>query len=142
MRRILFTMAALSLAPLSAPAGDLSPGLWEISMETRVPATPEFAPPPVRRTQCLHTEDARDPTSLLGEISTAGATGCSYSEKTYSGNTFSFVMQCSGTYALQSRGQVTYTAETAEGRITSTANLGGAAVQTENTLSARRVGGC
>ena len=143
MRRMLLTMTALLLTPLSAAAGDLSPGLWEISMETRVPASPDFAPPPFHRTQCLRSEDARDPTSLLGDISTAGATGCSYSDKTYSGNTFSFTMQCSGTYGLQSRGQVSYSAETVEGRITSTANLGGgAAVQTENTLSARRIGGC
>ena len=123
-------------------AADVSPGSWEITMETRVPAEPGFAPPPFQITQCLTDADARDPSRVLGGVSNPGASGCSYSDKSYSGNTFSFSMQCAGTYEIKASGRVSFTADTMQGMIDSTANVGGKPVQTQNKISARRVGGC
>ena len=134
---ITFTFAS----PL-ALAADVSPGSWEITMETRVPAEPGFAPPPFQITQCLTDADARDPSRVLGGVSNPGASSCNYSDKSYSGNTFSFSMQCAGTYEIKASGRVSFTADTMQGMIDSTANVGGKPVQTQNKISARRVGGC
>ena len=123
-------------------AADVSPGSWEITMETRVPAEPGFAPPPFQITQCLTDADARDPSRVLGGVSNPGASGCSYSDKSYSGNTFSFSMQCAGTYEIKASGRVSFTADTMQGMIDSTASVGGKPVQTQNKISARRLGGC
>src|SRR5712692_1580097 len=117
--------AAIGLASTLALAADVSPGSWEITMETRVPAEPGFAPPPFQITQCLTDADARDPSRVLGGVSNPGATGCSYSDQSYSGNTFSFSMQCSGSYGINASGRVSFTADTMQGTIDSTAQVGG-----------------
>ena len=51
-------------------------------------------------------------------------------------------MQCAGTYEIKASGRVSFTADTMQGMIDSTANLGGKPVQTQNKISARRLGGC
>ena len=136
------TLFVIGLASTVALAADVSPGSWEITMETRVPAEPGFAPPPFQITQCLTDADARDPSRVLGGVSNPGATGCNYSDKGYSGNTFTFSMQCTGTYEIKASGRVSFTADTMQGMIDSTANVGGKPVQTQNKISARRLGGC
>jgi len=79
---------------------------------------------------------------VLGGVSNPGASGCNYSDKSYSGNTFSFSMQCAGTYEIKASGRVSFTAETMQGMIDSTANFGGKPVRTQNKISARRLGNC
>jgi hypothetical protein len=136
------TLLLIAFASPLALAADVSPGSWEITMETRVPAEPGFAPPPFSLTQCLTDADARDPSRVLGGVSNPGATGCTYTDKNYAGNTFSFSMQCAGTYAIKATGRVSFTADTMDGTIMSTASVGGKPVETQHTLSARRLGNC
>jgi hypothetical protein len=144
MRSLIIAMAS-SAAAVAAPgslAADVSPGLWEITMETRVAAAPGFTPAPYRLTQCLSAEDARDPGRVLGQIANPGASGCAYTGRDYSGNSLSFTLQCSGAFAIQSRGQVAFTANSMDGSIAATADVGGASVETQNKVSARRIGDC
>ena len=136
------TLLALILISTAALADDISPGAWQISMETRVPSEPGFAPPPFSITKCLTADDARDPSRVLGGVSNPGATGCRYTDKSYSGNTFSFAMQCEGSYGIKASGQVSFTASTMDGTIESTANVAGKPVLTQNKLTARRLGNC
>src|SRR2546426_7683804 len=136
------TLLLMTFASSLVLAADVSPGSWEITMETRVPAEPGFAPPPFQITQCLTEADARDPSRVLGGVSNPGASGCSYSDKSYSGNTFSFSMQCAGNYAIKATGRVSFTTDTMQGMIDSTAKVAGKPVQTQNKISARRLGGC
>src|SRR5260221_9558432 len=136
------TLAVISLASTAALAADISPGAWEISMETRVPAEPGFAPAAFSTRQCLTDADARDPSRVLGGMSNPGASGCNYTDRSYSGNTFSFAMQCEGNFAIKASGRVSYTADTMNGVIESTATVAGKPVQTQNKLSARRLGSC
>jgi hypothetical protein len=136
------TLLLIAFASPLALAADVSPGSWEITMETRVPAEPGFAPPPFSLTQCLTDADARDPSRVLGGVSNPGATGCTYTDKNYAGNTFSFSMQCAGTYAIKATGRVSFTADTMDGTIMSTASVGGKPVETQNKISARRLGNC
>jgi len=139
---LVIASSAAAIAASSSFAADVSPGLWEITMETRVASAPGFAPAPFQLTQCLTAEDAREPARLLGQISNPGASGCAYSERSYSGNSLSFTMQCAGSYGIASRGQIAFTADTMNGSITATANVGGSSVETQNKVSARRIGAC
>ncbi len=139
---IAIASSVAAVAATWALAADVSPGLWEITMETRAASAPGFAPAPFHLTQCLTAEDARDPGRLLGQIANPGATDCTYTERTYSGNSLSFAMQCAGGFAIASRGQVAFSAETMEGSIAATANVGGTRVETQNKISAHRVGAC
>jgi hypothetical protein len=144
MRDSLIGLAILSGAafPGALLADDLSPGLWEITMETRIDASPEFAPQPVRLTQCLKDADARDPGRLLGGLSNPGASDCAFSDERYTGNRFQFAMRCGGSLGLQTQGDVSFTPTTMDGSITSTATVNGQAIRFRNTVSARRLGDC
>ena len=135
---------ALHAALLCAPgaAADMSPGIWEIMVETRFAAQPGYTPEPVRLEQCLTAADTRDPSALLGGMSNTGASGCTYSNKSYSGNTFRFSMQCSGSFAIQSQGEISFTADSMNGTISAIADVGGQKTELGSKVSARRIGGC
>jgi len=135
-------MALLALPVAAAVAEDIAPGLWEISLETSVSAVPGFAPGPLKVTQCLTAADARDPSRVLGGVANPGATGCTYSDRSYSGNTFRFSMQCAGAFAIVSRGEVTFSAASMQGTIAASASVNGEKLETTNKISARRLGGC
>ena len=136
------TLLALIFMSTAALADDISPGSWQIMMETRVPAEPGFAPPAFQLTQCLTAEDARDPSRVLGGVSNPGASGCNYTDKSYSGNTFTFAMTCGGGYGIKASGRIAFTANSMDGTIQSTANVAGKPVETQNKISARRLGSC
>jgi uncharacterized protein DUF3617 len=138
------TMVALQAAACSAPglAADMSPGLWEITLESRAASQPGFAPEPFRITQCFSAADSMDPSKVLGGIANPGASGCTYSNKAYSDNTFRFSMQCAGSFALQSQGEVSFSADAMSGTITAVANVGAEKIELSNKVSARRLGGC
>ena len=137
-------LAALLAAafPACGLAADLSPGLWEITLETRVAAQPGFTPEPFRLKQCLTAADAKDPSALLGGLANPGASGCSYSDKSYSGNTFRFTMQCAGSLGIRSHGEVTFSADSMNGTVSASANVGGEKTELSNRISGRRLGGC
>ena len=136
------TLLALMFMSTIAFADDISPGSWQITMETRVPAEPGFAPPAFQLTQCLTAQDARDPSRVLGGVSNPGASGCNYTDKSYSGNTFTFAMTCGGGYGIKASGRIAFTANSMDGTIQSTATVAGKPVETQNKISARRLGSC
>lgn len=143
--RAFWMAAAVPLAIAFSPravATDLSPGLWEITLETRVAAEPGFTPEPVRLQQCLTAADARDPSALLGGLANPGASGCSYSGKSYSGSMFRFSMRCAGSFGVKARGEVTFSADAMTGTISAIAAVGGKKTELSNKISARRIGGC
>jgi len=139
--RFLFALAA-AMALTPAYGEDVSPGLWEITMESRVAAAPAWAPSPFSLRQCLTANDARDPSGLVRSLSVPGATGCDYTERNYSGNTFRFVLDCSGSYGIKSRGSVTFDTNSFSGEITATGNLGGQTTEFQSKVSGKRIGDC
>jgi hypothetical protein len=142
MHKALFA-AALALAAPIAFAQDVSPGLWEITMETRVPADAGFQPPPYKMTQCLTAADAKDPGQLFSVMGNPGASNCRYQDRNYHGNSnFTFAMTCQGTYQLRSKGEVNFTKDSMDGNVSAVASIGDKDVETQNKLTARRVGGC
>ncbi|MFA7269389.1 MAG: DUF3617 family protein [Sterolibacterium sp.] len=134
--------AMLAVTPATAFAEDLSPGLWEITLETRVPSAEGYTLAPNRITQCLTASDARDPSAMIGPLSTQGATGCGYTSKSYTGGNFRFAMECKGSFELKTRGDISFSANGMNGTITATGNLGGKTTEFENKISARRLGNC
>ncbi len=142
MRYTAIMLAMLATATPAALAADIQPGLWEIVMDTRVPASPDFAPAPETMQQCLTAQDARDPSRVLGGAANPGASDCTYTEKSFAGGMFRFKMQCAGSFGIQARGEITYSATTMSGTIVSTANMMGQTTELHSKVSARRVGGC
>lgn len=136
---------AISLGCIvTAPAGhaaDISPGLWEFAITLVSGAPGGAAPPPFKSTQCYSAEDARDPSRLLGKATNPGA-DCKYVDRNYSGNTFTFRMQCTGALAMESSGRIDFSAEKMEGVIDSKATMMGQGIEMQNKLTARRVGAC
>lgn len=139
--RMLFALTAV-MAATTAFADDLSPGLWEITLESRVGAAPAWAPAPFTLSQCLTANDARDPSKLIGSISTPGAAGCNYTERNYSGSTFRFALECPGAFRIKSRGSVTFGATRFGGEITATGNVAGQTTEFQNRVSGTRTGDC
>lgn len=125
------------LAPASF-AADIQPGLWELVVGSNVAG---FSPEPVTMTQCLTELDAQDPARVLGGVANPGATDCMYTETSFAGNVFRFRMQCAGSFGIQARGEIAYTATSMDGSIITTSDM---AEQTEmqSRIAARRLGGC
>ncbi len=144
MRSPWVTLITIGASALCTPAqaADLSPGLWEITLETQTARLPGFPREPFRLTQCLTEADAKDPSALLGGLANPGASGCTYTDKAYSGNTFRFTMQCAGSFAIRSQGEVRFTADTMKGTINTVADVGAEKLKLGNKISARRLGGC
>ncbi len=132
----------LIIAASAASAADLNPGLWEITMVTRAPQQAGWTPEPFSLSQCVTAQDARDPSRLIGAYANPGATGCSYTEKSYTGSTFRFAMQCGGTFSIDSRGSVTFSPDSFNGTIAVKANLAGQPTEVQNQISGKRLGGC
>lgn len=136
-------MLALAVS-MSAPAfaEDIQPGLWELTLEARVAASPEFAPAPYSVNECLTAQDAQDPSRVLAGVANSGASDCTYTDKNFSGNTFRFKMQCAGSLGMKTQGEIIYSATSMEGSILSTANLMGQTTEIQSKFKARRLGEC
>jgi len=130
-----------TMAPASF-AADIQSGLWELVVESRVAAAPDFSPEPVTIKQCLTEQDAQDPSRVLGGLTNPGATDCTYTEKSFSGNVFHFKMQCAGSFGIHASGEVAYSATSINGCITSMANMAGQATTLQSRITARRLGAC
>lgn len=142
MRTALITSILLSLTAPGASAADIAPGNWALSVETRAAASPDFAPAPYTVNQCLTEQDGHDPSRLLGGMANPGASDCTYTEKSFSGSTFRFKMICAGSFGIQSSGEISYSATTMEGNITSVAKVLGQAAELQTKISAQRLGDC
>jgi hypothetical protein len=140
-RIVTVALCAVALTSV-ARAEDIAPGLWELSLEARVDAEPDFQPGPMTLNQCVTADDARDPSKILGPLASAGASGCSYSEKRYAGQEFRFTMHCSGTLELKTTGEVTFSATMLRGMITTSSVIDGKKVEFKSALVGRRLGDC
>ena len=137
LRHILALM--LTIPAICSAQTSIAPGLWQITVQSSSAAV---AMPPIQANQCLTAADAADPSKLLGSVANPGASGCSYSNRTYTGNTFSFAMTCEGTLVIKASGSVSFTATSLSGAIDTSANISGQPVDMKNVISAQRVGEC
>jgi hypothetical protein len=136
----------LCLALLGVPVGALAdeplPGLWELTLETRVPAEPGFEAPPQTISQCLTEADARDPSKVLGPLASSGGSDCRYTQSGYQGNVFRFVLQCASPLPLKTTGNVSFSASSVQGTMETSSTVDGRSVEFASKLSGRRLGDC
>ncbi len=142
MRPISTLVMLSTLVVPSSFAADISPGKWVLSIETRVAASPDFAPQPYTLNQCLNQQDAQDPSCVLGGMANPGASDCTYTEKSFSGSTFRFKMHCAGSFGIQASGEISYTSTTMDGNIVSTATVLGQQAEFQMKVSGHRLGDC
>ena len=136
-------LAALSLILLFniAQAEDIRPGLWKITSESSVEASPDWKSQPFELTQCLTESDAKNPAGLLLGMGSPGATGCDFPGNQYSSNGMKFEVSCTGTLGIKGHGEVTYTATTLDGFLD--VNLGGTdKIDMRNKIHASYLGIC
>lgn len=137
MQKILMA-CLLPLALADAWAGDVQPGLWRISLSMSAAGTDQVFGP-FEKTQCFTEADARDPGKLFADI---GGT-CSYGNKNYQGNHFSFTIQCGGALPMMGSGSVDYSATSFQGELNLKANIPDTGnVETKSRVSGSRIGGC
>jgi hypothetical protein len=129
----------LAIPVICSAQTTISPGLWQISVQLNTDAVARL---PVTLNQCLTAADATDPSKLLGSIANPGASGCTYTNRSYFGNTFSFSMTCGGTLGITATGNVTFTGTTMSGTINTNANINGQPVEMKNVIVATRVVDC
>ena len=137
MRR-LNALLLLALTAFSVHAAEPRPGLWNI--EATVSADGAAKPiGPFYRQQCFSAEDIRSPEQLLTDI---GAQDCSYGDKKYVGDRFTFSISCQGALPMSGTGSIVYGTDTVQADANIVADLQGLSVATTSTVKGKRVGDC
>ena len=127
---------AIVLALLScSAAAEVQPGSWELSLVSVMTGQPK--PAAVTQTRCLTTNDARDPSSVLGG---AKSGTCNFTNKHDSGTVFTFDVSCTGALPMKGKGTVTYTQSTMQADLDLSADDGKFGMRT--FVSGRRLGPC
>lgn len=142
-KSIVFALLSIALSAYlgRAQAEDIRPGLWKISMESAVAATPEWKPQAFELTQCLTEADAENPAQLLLGMGSPGATGCEFPKRDYAGNSLRFDVSCAGFLGIKGNGELTYTATVLDGVLN--VNLGEAEkIVMQNKIHAVYLGEC
>lgn len=137
MRR-LNALLLLALTAFGAQAAQPRPGLWNI--EATVSADGAAKPiGPFYRQQCFTAEDIRSPEQLLTDI---GAQDCSYGDKKYVGDRFTFSISCQGALPMSGTGSIVYGTDTVQADANIVADLQGLSVATTSNVKGKRVGDC
>lgn len=142
MRFNIILLVLLMTIAQASFAADIQPGLWKLTMETQVAASPDLSPAPYTTSQCLTEQDAQDPSRVFGSAANPGVSDCTFTEKQFFGSTFRFQMQCADTPGMKTRGEINYTTTTMEANIVSTGNWMGQTTEIQSKVTARRLGGC
>ncbi len=133
-----YAFLLLALAACSVQAAQPRPGLWNI--EATVSADGSAKPMgPFYRQQCFSEEDIRSPEQLLTDI---GAQDCSYGDKKYVGDRFTFSISCQGALPMSGTGSILYGTDTVQADANIVADLQGLSVATTSTVKGKRVGDC
>lgn len=133
-----FLLMLLVLMMQSIQAAEPKAGLWELSVTTSIVGSEQLFGP-YHRSQCLAAEDVRNPEKLLADT---GAAECSYGDRKFQGDTFSFSVSCGGALPMSGSGKVTYDSNQFTGEIDITADLQGIEVLTQSQVSGARTGDC
>lgn len=133
--------AALWMA--AACADDIQPGLWKITLNAGVAASPDWRPDPFALTQCLSESDARDPARLFAGMGGAGVADCDFLNKNQSGGNLSFDIRCGGALGIAGHGDMRFSATAVEGTLTVLMGEAGAEkVEMRSQIHAAYLGAC
>lgn len=143
--QVLTAIALIAAGMTGAVAEEIQPGLWRITLESRVAATPDWNPEPFQLTQCLTEQDAQRPERLLAGLSASGVSGCAFSNRHASARGLNFDLDCGGDPKITGHGEVEFTATRLEGflnvRFAASAD-GAEPVAMQNRMQAVYLGHC
>ena len=132
MRRTVLFLALVA----GAARADVQEGNWELTLTASIEGMPGNMAP-MTQTKCITREDARDPSRLIG----AGA-GCQFSNKRDTGSEITFDVVCTGQVPMSGSGAVRYSAQSFDGTMQITADMGNQKVMTRSQVVGRRLGAC
>ena len=128
----------LFLAFIAAPAlADIGEGNWEMEITMAMPGAPQGGQP-MKQSQCLRAEEAKDPSRLFGS---PGA-GCQFVDRQDTGSSYRFNIVCSGPTQVTGTGEMNYSHDSLDGQIVLNMAQGEQKVETRTTIKARRTGPC
>jgi hypothetical protein len=139
------TAMALMGTGMGAVAEEVQPGLWRITLESRVAATPDWNPEPFQLTQCLTEQDAQQPERLLTGLGASGVSGCEFSNRQASAQHLNFDLHCGGDLKIKGHGEVDFTATRLEGFLNvrfAAGEDGAETVDMQNRMQAVYLGNC
>ena len=108
--------------------------LWEVTMKMEMPGMPMAMPAQVHRV-CVSKN--RKDEDLIPKRE-----NCKVLESSKSGNKLTYKMACTGEDAMTATGEMTYAANSYEGRTRMTTKSGGDTVSMQQTFAGKRVGDC
>jgi len=128
---ILVTTATVAFAGSEL---NMQEGQWEITTKMEIPSMP-MDMPPMKHTQCLKKKDAVPQSSQAGQE-------CTISQTRITGNTVTWVMQCSGGPGGDTKGNgtITYNGSIMKGTIKMTDTQ--SKMEMTSHLTGRRIGEC
>lgn len=134
----LLALCGMGLCSLAAWAEEPQEGLWDLSVSMSVAGGgPTMGP--FNRTQCFTQADTRNPEKLFAEI---GAE-CSYGDRHYQGNRFSFTIQCGGAIPMNGSGTVEFSGSHFQGEMLLNASIPSAGpLETRSQVAGTRRGPC
>jgi Protein of unknown function (DUF3617) len=132
-------LALLAALPLAARA-DILPGEWDIATTVSLLGQPGSIGP-MHQTQCLDAAQAANPAALFGPLSGAAA-GCSLSDKRDNGASLTFRLTCTGAFAADGSGTVSYGPDRMDGDLQLHSSIAGQQFDTRSHVAAHRTGPC
>jgi hypothetical protein len=139
------TAIALIATGADAVAEEIQPGLWRITLESRVAATPNWNPDPFQHTQCLTEQDAQHPDQLLSSMATPGVSGCEFLNRQASAQHLNFDLRCGGELEIKGHGEVDFTATRLDGFLNvhfAAREDGAETIDMQNRIQAVYLGNC
>ena len=133
-RNIGFVVVVASLASSSGVRAQGVDQLWEVTMKMEVPGMPMAMPAQVRRVCVARNHKDED---LIPKRD-----GCRLLDSRKAGNTISYTMACTGAEPMNIAGEMTYAADSYEGRMRMTTSQGGQPMEMAQTFTGKRVGAC
>lgn len=138
MLRLILVVSLLQAVASPVHAGDASPGLWRITLNmTAAGMDNELGP--YTRTQCLTQADVQNPEMLFAEMGGS----CTFADKHYHANHFTFFVQCIGVVPMQGEGDVSFGPESFEGNLSIQAEVPDMGLlKTKSRMTGSRLGDC
>ena len=136
--RLTWLACLLQMAVTPVYADDVRPGLWSITLSmTAAGLDSELGP--YTKTQCFTEADARNPDKLFTEMGGS----CTYGDKNYRGNHFTFTVQCGGIVPMQGTGEVSFGETSFDGTLAIQAKMPEMGqVKTTSRVKGSRLGDC
>lgn len=139
-----FLLFAAVLAGETRPASPALPlrgGQWEL-VATFEMTGPALAPAPERASVCLDASDAKNPRRALAAVPVPGS-ACAPGDFRILGSSVSWTAACSGRYHGSAEGELTFSSESAGGRLVlRVVDARGAGHEVAYRLEATRSGAC